>query len=125
MKEFKGKVKKPKGGANVLTTAIISYLTMKGHKAYRVNNGAVYDPTRKSFRKNPNKLNGIPDIGGYLKKHYRGLSLFVEVKYGKDKLSPEQIEFLKEATESGCIAIVAQDIDSFIEEFENTLNQII
>lgn len=94
---------------NELTKACIDYLTLKGYKVWRNNNGAVYDPTNKCFRKNKNKLLGVPDIIGFNKK--TGIFIGVEIKVGKDKLSPEQILFIEEANKSNCICLVVKEIE--------------
>lgn len=99
---------------NELTAHCIDYLTLKGYKVWRNNNGAVYDITKGCFRKNKNKLLGIPDIIGYNKKTAKFIG--VEIKVGKDKLSPEQIDFIETALESGCICIVVKTIDDLINQ---------
>ena len=101
---------------NATTKAILIYLNTSGFKAWRTYNGGVYDLKRKSFRKNPSTLLGIPDICGYNKK--TGISIFVEIKTGKDRLSYEQDIFLVEAKKAGCIAIVAKNFDHFLEQFK-------
>jgi hypothetical protein len=105
----------PSGGTNRITTAIVRHLNYAGYKAWRQNNGAVYDPARQLFRKNPNHLLGVPDIIGYCKS--TGKFICVEVKKGKDRLSDEQALFLKEASMAGCIAMVAKSYDDFVTKF--------
>jgi hypothetical protein len=83
-----------------------------GYKAWRNNNGAVYDVKAKSFRKNPNTLLGVPDIIGFNKT--TGKFIGVEIKAGKDVLSNEQKEFKRIALESGCICLVVKTIDDLI-----------
>jgi len=39
---------------NNLTNSCLRFLNVMGYKAWRNNNGAVYDVKAKSFRKNPN-----------------------------------------------------------------------
>ena len=112
-----GKNGKPKASANDITTAAILWLNLNGFKAYRNNNGAVYDPKKQCFRKNKNLLKGIPDICGFHKA--TGKALYIEVKAGKDKLRPEQIQFLQEAEKGGCITGVIRKS----EEIETIINQ--
>lgn len=64
-------------------------------------------------------MKGKPDISGYHKK--TGIAVYVEVKTGKDKLSPEQIWSLKQARQAGCIAIEARNYEQFVLEFERQL----
>lgn len=109
--------KKAQGiSANALTQHTLRVLAMKGYFAWRNNNGAVYDPTKKVFRAN-NALKGVPDILGYRKTDARFLS--IEIKAGKDKLSKEQADFLMGVTDAGGIAYIVrsiEDIEKLIKE---------
>jgi hypothetical protein len=99
---------------NDLTNKCINYLTLLGYKVWRNNNGAVYDPTNRCFRKNKNKLLGVPDIIGFHKK--TGKFIGIEIKVGKDKLSLEQILFRDEALESNCICLVVKEMKDIIDK---------
>lgn len=98
---------------NDLTNSCIKYLTLMNYKVWRNNNGAVYDPTNKCFRRSKTKLLGVPDIIGFHKQ--TGVFIGVEIKVGKDKLSPEQIAFRDEAIKSNCICLVVKEINDLIE----------
>lgn len=98
---------------NDLTRQIIYLLKMSGYHAWRNNNGAVFDPKKRVFRKNPSTLLGVPDILAFNKT--TGKFLCVEVKGTKsDKLSKEQVEFIEIAKKAGCIAIEARNIDDVL-----------
>lgn len=84
---------------------------MSGFVAWRNNNGAVYSVKQKSFLKNPNHKKGIPDICGFRKSD--GVSIFVEIKVGRDKMSEDQLRFFDVAIKSGCVALVAGSFDEF------------
>lgn len=73
--------------ANGLTRCITTYISIKGGFASRVNNGGVYDSRLKKFRPGTSKK-GLPDVLAT----YNGLSLFIEVKRGKDTQSVHQKE---------------------------------
>jgi Holliday junction resolvase len=88
---------------------------MSGFRVWRQNNNAVFDPKIKRFRKN-SATKGIPDVIGYQKHTARFIA--VEVKAGKDTLSPEQIEFLQNLERFGGIAIVARDFSTFLSEIQ-------
>lgn len=106
---------------NIITNAIVNYLNLKGFNAWRQNNGGVYDPTLKVFRKKgKNEKQGVSDVIGYCKKTARFIA--VEVKYGKDDLSPEQELFLKDVNKAGGIGIMVKSTDDFIKQFE-TVNK--
>lgn len=80
---------------------------------WRQNNGGVYDPTIKKFRKN-SSTPGISDIIGFHKK--TGRFIACEIKAGKDRLSDEQIEFLKNVNDAGGVGMVVRTIDD-LEKF--------
>jgi hypothetical protein len=52
---------------------------------------------------------------------YHGL--WIELKVGKGKLSPEQISFLNRKTERGYLAVAVWGFDAAIEIIKNYLNQ--
>jgi hypothetical protein len=99
---------------NELTTSCIKYATIVGYKVWRNNNGAVYDPKIGCFRKNKNKLLGVPDIIGF--HRITGKFIGIEIKVGKDKLSPEQILFINEAINSSCICLVVKEMNDIIDK---------
>lgn len=103
---------------NNLTQAVIRLLNYSGFKAWRNGNHAVYSPTRKQFMKNPTRLIGVPDIIGYRKTD--GKSIYVEIKTGRDKLSPEQIQFIADAKKARCIVLVVENIQQAEDEIKNT-----
>lgn len=105
--------------ANGLTKSVIDYLTHRHCKAWRNQSVGIYDPTTKRYRKNPNHLKGVPDVLAFTNK---GRFIGVEIKVGRDKLSPEQCDFLNEVLCCGGIAIEARNIEQFIEEFETQLS---
>ncbi|MCB0595480.1 MAG: VRR-NUC domain-containing protein [Phaeodactylibacter sp.] len=67
----------------------------------------------RNYRKS-HERKGVADIIGYQKKTGRFVS--IEIKHGKDSLSPEQKAFLEQAGRNGGIAIVAKDMDGFLSE---------
>jgi len=96
---------------NALTKSIVDWLNMSGHFVWRNNNAAVYDPTRKVFRSNSTKK-GIADIIGAHRDN--GKLIAIEVKVGKDRLTPEQVAFLNDVKQRGGISLVAKSIDDVI-----------
>lgn len=83
---------------NKLTQYTVMILKLSGFNVWRQNNGAVYDPIKKTFRRN-SSTPGIPDIIGWKKD--TGVFAAVEIKVGKDKLSKEQVNFANELQDSG------------------------
>ena len=102
------KVIKPTVTANALTQHTLRVLALKGYFAWRNNNGAVYDPTKKVFRAN-STTKGIPDILGYRKSD--GKFICCEIKAGKDKLSKEQSDFLSGVMDAGGVSFIIRGID--------------
>ena len=98
--------------ANGLSAAIVAFLDAIGGWASRVNTMGVYDAKRKAYRKTTMKL-GFPDV----QATYRGRSIYVEVKIGKDRLSPNQKKFIKGASEAGALVIVARTFEDFFNGF--------
>src|SRR3990167_3635338 len=100
---------------NSLTQAILRAVNYSGWKAWRNGNHAVWSKKRNAFMKNPTTLLGVSDIIGFRRRD--GKFIAVEIKTGKDKLSPHQTNFLADVKASGGIAIVAHDYDQFEKEF--------
>lgn len=102
--------------ANALTKAAIHYFSAKGFECWRQNSAGLYDPIKKVFRSNSVKK-GVSDIIGFHKLN--GQFIAVEIKVGKDKLSPEQSEFLRQVEKAGGVAIVVKSIND-LENFFKT-----
>lgn len=109
--------KLPAPSANALTAQALRILDMKGFHVWRQNNGGVYDPVKKVFRRN-SSTPGISDILGFHKT--TGRILAAEIKAGKDKLRPEQEAFLAAVNAAGGIAVVIRTGDD-IENLAKTL----
>lgn len=106
--------KPPPMSANALTKAIVTMLTVYGCLAWRQNNGAVYDPTRQVFRAR-NTKKGISDVLGLELQTARFLA--VEVKVGKDKLTPQQRQFLADVRAAGGFACEGRELEQVRTEF--------
>lgn len=97
--------------ANSLTKAIVKYLTVHGHFAWRQNNIPVPLPDGKGYRSG-SVYPGIADILGCTRE---GRALAIEVKVGKDTASEEQIRFIENFTARGGVAFVARSLDDVIK----------
>jgi hypothetical protein len=146
-KEFRTKYKKKNGrNANDLTRSVISLLESKGFLAWRNNTMGVFDGKQaakrisdlsrgkgrlsysdvfkiiaSSYRKS-HELKGVSDVVGFCRK--TGTAVYVEVKFGKDRLSNEQQWFLRNAARSGAIALIAKDFDQFKSDLEKEIKRI-
>jgi hypothetical protein len=106
---------KPKGTsrASALTKAIIQLLELRGWHAWRQNNAAVYDASFGGYRAG-SVTPGISDVLAF----HRATGRFgaVEVKIGKDTLSPEQAAFLADVIEAGGFGCEARSLDQVDRE---------
>jgi len=100
--------------ANGLTKCILDYLRLKGAFVSRLNNQGVYDKKLQRYRKGMNRR-GLPDILAT----YKGQSLFIEVKAGRDKLSEYQETIKQEQENSGGIYYTARSFAEFKKWFDN------
>ena len=112
--------KSPAGSTGELTKTILRWLNLNGFKAWRNNTTGVWDAKKKVFRKHHGLL-GVSDILGYQKGTARFIA--VEVKFGKDKLSDDQILFLDEAKKGGAFAIAAYSFADFLLKIEEYLKE--
>ena len=107
-----------KENTNALTREAIRIFTMCGFECWRQNNGGVYDPTKKVFRAN-SSTPGISDIIGYHRK--TGIILAIEIKTGRDKLTPYQIRFLQSIKNAGGYAYVVRtlgDLTTILKDYK-------
>jgi len=115
--------------ANALTQFALKTLPLCGFVVWRQNNGGVYDPTKKVFRRN-SSTPGISDILGYQKG--TGKIVAIEIKVGRDKLSPYQVDFLDGIEKSGGYSFVVKtpdDLECILNLFKKpplteTVNQL-
>lgn len=107
-------------GANSLTNSIVKFLNFNGFKAWNVYNGAIYDPKKQIYRKNPQKKKGVFDICGF--RIQDGRHLEIEIKVGKDRLSDYQKRHLADLEKAGALCFVARNFDEFLTWY-NTLTK--
>jgi len=96
---------------NIIQKQAIDYLTVRGWKVYRINNGAVYNKRADAWIFHGTA--GVPDL--YAMKEGMPV-LWVECKVGKNKPSPYQVEFMELAkmTLNGW-AVIIHNLDDLIE----------
>jgi hypothetical protein len=100
--------------ANALTGCIVKYITLKGGFASRINNQGTFN--RKLGKYIPGTAKrGLPDIMGI----FKGLSLHIEVKHGKDVQSDYQKRIESEVIRSGGLYCLAKDFTTFKEWFDS------
>lgn len=115
--------------ANGLTKCIIDWITLKGGYANRINTqgqarvhkvpryNILIGKTeyRDSVQWTPSTTRiGTPDIDAII----QGKAVKIEVKIGKDKLSPAQVKHLEDIAKAGGLYFVAKDMESFINWYK-------
>lgn len=126
--------------SNGLRRAIINFMVWEGHHLEATNTmgrpvqkfvpkfsimtGKVEQvPGRIEWQKGSGTT-GSSDAKGHLNMLGRdyAIPLYVEIKYGKDKQSGDQIEYEEKINNSGGIYIIAKTIEGFFEWYFNFLN---
>jgi hypothetical protein len=115
------RVKKVPATTNNLTQAIINFLRSRGHWAGRINNGAVYDPEAKAFRRKRKDDPALADISGVLSPS--GVAIWIEVKNAAtgDKPKSRQKDFAQEITSRGGYHYFAKRYEDFIVWYNDNI----
>lgn len=99
----------PMSEATTLTNQIIDHIYRAGGYAWRSSSVGVFDTSQQRFRAAAKK--GVADVLAC----YQGLLVAVEVKIGKDRISPEQEGFLANIIAAGGYAFIAKNLEDFRE----------
>jgi hypothetical protein len=99
--------------SNGLTRCITTYISLKGGFESRVNNCGIYDSKSKKYRPGSSRK-GLPDILAT----YNGLSLFIEVKVGRDIQSSYQKKVLIEQENAGGNYFLVRNFTEFKHWFD-------
>jgi hypothetical protein len=100
--------------ANQLAAYAVKVFTKLGYVCWRQNNVAVCD--KGQFRRFVG-LRGVSDVIGFHAK--KGRFLAVEIKVGRDRLSPEQEKFLDAVNRAGGVGVVVRHADDLKPYLEN------
>lgn len=92
--------------ANQLAAYAVKVFTQSGWMCWRQNNVAVCD--RGQFRRFVG-LKGVSDVIGFHAN--TGRFLAVEIKVGRDRLSPEQEHFLQTVERAGGLGLIVRHAD--------------
>ncbi|MBD2752026.1 VRR-NUC domain-containing protein [Spirosoma validum] len=98
--------------ANALTRRIITHIRNRGHFATRLSSTGTFREDLKKFVPSQQRT-GLPDILAVVESR----ACFVEVKVGRDTLSPDQKKAIAELESAGAAVFVAHDFDSFADWF--------
>lgn len=99
--------------ANSLTKCITTYLRLKGAFVSRINNTGIYDKQLQRFRPGTSRK-GLPDVVCT----WRGKSIMIEVKHGRDRMSEHQERIKQEQERSGGLFFICHSFDEFKGYFD-------
>ena len=100
--------------ANGLTKCIIAYLKLRGAFVTRLNTTGIYRADLKRYVPNTQKK-GMGDVFAT----YKGVSIQVEVKIGRDRMSATQQRTKAEFEQSGGYYFIAKNFESFRQWFDS------
>lgn len=105
--------------ANGLTRSIIDWITFNGGSAARISSQGQMRVIRgiKKWTKGSTRK-GVADIHAV----HNGRHISIEVKIGKDKMSPYQSEEQRRIESAGGLYFTAKTMPAFIEWFESVKN---
>lgn len=109
---------------NGLTQCVIKWIQLNGYQAERISNtGRMIDTSRKIT----NVVGQVGIIGGKkwikgtgtngtadISATIQGRSVKIEIKFGADRLSQDQIEYGNNVTRAGGVYLVVRDFDQFV-----------
>ena len=111
--------------ANALTKSVTSFINLSGYQAERINTTGMWRQGAKlkvgeGIRQMPGKwtkgtgTKGSADISATI----NGRSVKIEIKYGKDRQSDDQIKYQEMIEKAGGIYIIVKNFDDFIQWFD-------
>lgn len=111
--------------ANGITKSIVTYVTILGGHANRLNVMGTFDTRLKKFRPSATKK-GTADV----QIIFNSKTIMCEVKYGRDRQSPDQIKYQQQIESSGGLYFIATSFPQFwiwFQQFEkpNTTNDAV
>lgn len=105
------------GNANRITDAVMDYIGYMGGHASRINTQGQWDEKLGKWRKS-GSTGGVSDVLAC----FRGRSVAVEVKAGKDALREGQVVWRDRHIAAGGLYFVARDFTSFFNWFNQTFD---
>jgi len=118
--------------ANGLTRCIIDWIRLNGGQAERINCvGRVVDKRQQvtdtvGFTRTIGSVTWIPTAGqrgtADISAVYRGFTLKVEVKIGRDKQSSAQAAYQRQTEAAGGLYFIARNFGEFYQWFESIKN---
>jgi hypothetical protein len=99
---------------NTLTNCIVQYITLSGGFASRISNQGTYNKKLRRYIRSTSRK-GLSDIMAT----FRGLSLNIEVKVGKDRQSDAQKRIESEVNAAGGLYYLARNFSEFKSWIDN------
>lgn len=99
---------------NGLTECVMAWLELNDHAPARINTTGIYDEKMGRYRKSGATV-GVPDILASVEGRFVGL----EIKFGADKLRPDQIAFAAKIRKSGGVFVEVRTFDGFMAWYNN------
>lgn len=119
--------------ANGLTKCIVTFLNLSGHQAERINTTGSYRPGKQAKDCRGTMIvvekgkfipttgtKGSADISATIK----GLSVKIEIKYGKDRMSDNQRSYQQSIERAGGVYIVSHTFDDFLVWYDSFIKAI-
>lgn len=117
--------KKKQSPTNALTDAVREYAEYLGCVTARINTTGVYNEKLGKYIFS-GATKGVEDIDMVYPAKVHGIpvaiKIAVEIKYGKDKLNPDQKERQEKLEGVGAHYIVAKNFDTFKKDFDIIIN---
>ena len=131
--------KRRDNSANALTQCILDYFKYNGWQAERISTTGRYIDESKVVTDVIGRVRkigtgkwipgtgtkGSADISATLPitigEHRIGLSLKIEVKFGKDKQSADQKNYEEQIKSTGGVYLIARNMDDFINDIDNLI----
>jgi hypothetical protein len=115
--------------ANGLTNCVVDFLNFSGHMASRINNMGTWraddSNIKGGFYTPSNQMKGIADITSCINVKITGIdigiSVWWEVKIGKDTQSEAQRMFAERVRASGGHYYVVKTFDDFIKHYDSLM----
>ncbi len=100
-----------------LTDCVRSFLITKGHYCGRTNTTGTYSQKLGKYI-HSGATRGQSDLNCIV----QGQSWQVEIKLGKDKLSPAQERIREQVQKAGGVYLVAKTFDGFVKDYQTLTN---
>lgn len=119
---------------NGLTNCVIKFLIMSGWQAERISNMGKYMDNSKTVtdilgqKRKIGSGQFIPGTGtkgtADISATIQGMSVKIEIKFGKDRQSEVQKKYQKDVEAAGGIYIIVREFDTFVEWYDSFLEKI-